>query len=294
MTAQNPALFLQGSSHPGEDIRRWMDSLSFSPGIVDFGAMKVTEKSTPNMSVDVAGGRAYIRGSEATYQGSYAVENRGTTNLVVSAADATNPRKDLVVAKVQDSNYSGATKAWSLAVVTGTPAASPTEPSAPANSIVLAMIDVPASSTSVINSRITDRRAYGGRPWAVAWGRVAYAAATSAQSGISAEVAITGLSVTFNAVAGRLYEITARVPVMDAAAGTNAVLVYRGATRVGQGNSSAATSNFTVCNIHQAGSSGSVTFAAKVVATGGSGVITSSADVPSYISAVDIGPSGVG
>jgi predicted secreted protein len=47
---------------------------------------------------------------------------------------------------------------WSLAVVTGTPAASPSEPAAPANSIVLAMVSVAALATSITNANITDRR----------------------------------------------------------------------------------------------------------------------------------------
>jgi hypothetical protein len=43
-------------------------------------------------------------------------------------------------------------------VVTGTPAPSPSEPAAPANSWVLAMVDVPALDTAITNSQITDRR----------------------------------------------------------------------------------------------------------------------------------------
>lgn len=300
MTAQNPAILFQGSSHPGEDLRRWIGAHSASPGIVGFGELKVTEKSgTPNMSVDVAGGRCYIDGSEATYQGSYFAENRGNTNLVISASDGTNPRKDLIVAKVQDSNYSGATKAWSLAVVTGTPAASPSEPSAPANSIVLAMVDVPAASSSVVNARIADRRTYGGRPWAVAWGEVAYAGATTAQGSISAETDITGLSVTWDAVAGRKYEVVVRIPVFDvASAGTAAVLIKDGSgTLYGQGNmtlGSGASTNFTVTSRYVASSSGSVTRKARAIATGGGGTITSTTNVPSFISVKDIGPASVG
>jgi hypothetical protein len=159
MTAQNPAVFLQAGSHPAEDVRRFIGGAVPFPGVVGTADLAVTEKSgTANMSVDVAGGRAFIAGSEATYQGTYFVENRGTTNLVISAADATNPRIDLIVAKVQDSGYSGATDAWSLAVVTGTPAASPSAPTAPDNSLVLARVAVAANATSIVNANITDYR----------------------------------------------------------------------------------------------------------------------------------------
>lgn len=42
-------------------------------------------------------------------------------------------------------------------------------------------------------------------------GRVAYAEATSDQTGITAEADLTGLTVTFTAVSGRWYQITGQV-----------------------------------------------------------------------------------
>ena len=164
MTVQNPAIFIQSESHPAEDVRRMFSALlggatTGANGICEAGDLAVSEKSgTPDMSVDVAEGACWIDGDEATYQGSYFCENRGVTNLSISAADATNPRKDLIVAKVQDSAYSGATDAWSLAVVTGTPAASPSEPAVPSNAIVLALVDVAALASSIVDGNITDRR----------------------------------------------------------------------------------------------------------------------------------------
>lgn len=159
MTAQNPAIFLQAGSHPSEDLRRFIyGTMGGRSGIVTAADLAVTQNGTPNMSVNVAGGQAFISGTEGTYQGLYFVENRGVTNLTIAAADATNARKDLIVAKVQDAGYSGATNLWSLAVVTGTPSASPAEPAAPANSFVVAMVTVAALATSITNANITDRR----------------------------------------------------------------------------------------------------------------------------------------
>lgn len=173
MTEQNPAIYLQAESHPAEDVRRWQRAATNAgEGVLRTadsvsGSLEVTEKSgTPDMSVDVAGGSCLILGTEATYQGTYFCENRSTTNLAVDASDATNARYDLVVAKVQDSDYSGATDAWSLAVVTGTPAASPADPAVPDNSITLARINVAALSTDVDNADITDLRT-----WARLWGQ---------------------------------------------------------------------------------------------------------------------------
>lgn len=110
------------------------------------------------MSVSVAAGQAYILNTEGTGQGAYSVYNDAAVTLSIAAASPTQPRKDIVVAKVQDAFFSGATNAWSLAVVTGTAAASPSEPAVPANAVKLATIDVSANDTSIVAGDITDRR----------------------------------------------------------------------------------------------------------------------------------------
>lgn len=159
MTAQNPPSFIQASSHPAEDVRRTALAWAMHKGVFGSADLAVTQRGAgANMSVDVAGGRVAIAGSEATYQGTYVCENRGTTNVIIAAADATNPRIDLIVAKVQDAAYSGATNSWSIVAVTGTPAASPAAPSAPNNSIVLARVAVAALAASITNANITDYR----------------------------------------------------------------------------------------------------------------------------------------
>ena len=160
MTEQNPAIFIQAGTHPAEDVRRAFDVFigPGNEGIVAAGDLSVTETGTPAMSVDIAGGRAIIQGTEGTYQGPYIVENRGSTTVTVTAADVSNPRVDLVVAKIEDQAYSGAVNAWALAVVAGTPAASPVAPSMPANSILLATVAVVAAATTITNANITDGR----------------------------------------------------------------------------------------------------------------------------------------
>jgi len=160
MTEQNPAIFIQAGTHPAEDVRRAFDVFigPGNEGIVAAGDLSVTETGTPAMSVDVAGGRAIIQGTEGTYQGPYIVENRGSATVTVTAADVSNPRIDLVVAKIEDQAYSGAVNAWALAVLAGTPAASPVAPSMPANSILLATVAVAAAAATITNANITDGR----------------------------------------------------------------------------------------------------------------------------------------
>lgn len=146
-------------------------------GIVGTGDLLVSEKAaTPNMSIDVAIGRAFVIGTEATIQGAYMCETDAVTNLVVGDGDASNPRIDIVVAQVRDSDYSGVSDDWLLAVVAGVPAGTPSAPAVPNNSIKLAEIAVAAlESTSILNAVITDFRA----SWAPSSKLVFQAAGTS-------------------------------------------------------------------------------------------------------------------
>jgi len=123
--------------------------------------LQVTQRGAgANMSVDVAAGTAHIDGTETGQLGIYIGNNDGTVNLPISASHATLARKDLIVARVKDSEFSGVDDNWALEVVTGTPATGGTEvePAAPASSVVLAVVAVAASAASITNANITDRR----------------------------------------------------------------------------------------------------------------------------------------
>lgn len=154
-------LHLQNAGADADEVRRFIAAVvGDSDGVYLPGDLAVSEKSgTPDMSVDVAAGRVYVKGTEATFQGTYFAENDAVFNVAISAADAVNARKDLIVVRIQDAVYSGSTDDITIEVVTGTPSGSPVEPTVPANSYELAMIDVPALDTSIENAQITDRRA---------------------------------------------------------------------------------------------------------------------------------------
>ena len=107
-------------------------------GVLD--GLAVSEKGTgADMSVDVAAGNCMISGTKYT--------ESSTTNLAISAADATYDRKDLVV---YDSS------AGDPAVVTGTAAATPIPPDIPAGDILLAIVNVAAGVTQITNADIVD------------------------------------------------------------------------------------------------------------------------------------------
>jgi hypothetical protein len=70
------------------------------------------------------------------------------SDVTIGAADATNPRIDLIVV----------TPAGALAVRAGTAAAAPKPPVRTANDVVLAAVYVPAGDTSIETTKITDMR----------------------------------------------------------------------------------------------------------------------------------------
>lgn len=168
MAEVNPPLHMQArTDHTAAGDRALIETLMPVAGVADPAHLLVTQNGTPNMSVNVAAGRVVVDGTENALQGVYHCVNDATKNVTIAAADATNPRIDLIVARVRDASYSGVTNAWAIEAVTGTPAATPVAPATPANSYVLAQISVPANATAITNSQITDRRSsliVGGNP----------------------------------------------------------------------------------------------------------------------------------
>lgn len=173
MVEVNPAGWFQAlTTHTAEQLRTYTGSLFASPlaaqSLKTAGGvhpalgtgMAVTANGTPNMTVNVGAGTVFIAGTEGTKQGTYFCQNDAVKNLTITASDPTLSRIDLVVAKVQDAAYSGATNAWSLVVVTGTAAGSPVAPATPANAVILAQIAVGGGVTSISSGLISDKRPY--------------------------------------------------------------------------------------------------------------------------------------
>lgn len=112
--------------------------------------LEVVETSPASLSVDVGLGGAWV-------QGRYFEVYSAAENLTISTADATNDRIDRVVVRLDISN-----REIILAVLTGTPAATPSPPSLTRDSstyeLSLAQIYVAANATEVTTSDITDER----------------------------------------------------------------------------------------------------------------------------------------
>lgn len=153
----------QNLSHSAALFRQAFAADWVGGGICALGELAVSAQSSPNMSVQVAAGRAIVPGTNVTppsgfgftTQGDYFVLNDATISVTVSAANATNPRIDVVYVGVQDAFYSGSTNTALIGIVTGTPAPSPTVPAIPTNAVALAQIAVAANATSIVNANIT-------------------------------------------------------------------------------------------------------------------------------------------
>ena len=165
MTVQNPPIWLQTGSHTAEQVRRWAEAtLGTNEGVMGGDELAVTHSSA--MTLSIAEGRVLISGTENSYQGTYFCENRGAATVTVTGGDATNPRIDLVVARVRDSVYSGSAgnDGFTLEVVTGTAAASPSAPTLPDNCVALAEVAVAAGASSLTGSNLTDVRKVARKP----------------------------------------------------------------------------------------------------------------------------------
>lgn len=97
----------------------------------------VTAQATPDMTVAVAAGS--VRSNAIAYT---VTAGNGT----ITAADATNPRLDLVVI----------TSAGAIAVRAGTASSTPKPAARVANDVVLAVVFVPAGNTAIENNQIVD------------------------------------------------------------------------------------------------------------------------------------------
>lgn len=124
-------------------------------GVVGTGDFSVSQNGTPNMSVNVGAGFAYVAGTlSVPVQGAYNVYNDGTVNVTIPTANATFPRIDVICITIQDAYYSGSTNTAIIQDIAGTAASSPTVPSPPANSLAIAHVYVGAGVSSITNSNI--------------------------------------------------------------------------------------------------------------------------------------------
>lgn len=153
-----------GTSNISNTARSGVLSSTSVSGVV--ADLQVVQRGAgANMSVDVFAGAAVINRSG---QGPYIAVSTSTANVTISTANATNPRIDLIIARVYDNVLSDGSTQATVEVVTGTPASSPVAPSIPTNAgggtvaIALAQVRVNANASSIVTANITDVRQSAG------------------------------------------------------------------------------------------------------------------------------------
>lgn len=167
----NYVSYRDGGKTGEEGLFKWLGRL-FSSGVpttFSTTSLKVTQRAAgANLSVDVAIGDASIAKTDYNFW----VWSDAINNKTVTAADVSNPRRDIVVAYVDlavvDSTSSNNPGALKFMVVAGTAAASPSDPSgATIQAAVgagnpytsLSRLSIPAGAANVVDAYITDLRA---------------------------------------------------------------------------------------------------------------------------------------
>jgi len=97
------------------------------------------------MQAKVVPFQAWVDGTSATLQSGYSFTSDADVTLLFADGDATNPRIDLVVARIRDNPYDASgVQLGDVVIIQGTPAASPTAPAVPASSLALWEVRVEA------------------------------------------------------------------------------------------------------------------------------------------------------
>lgn len=124
--------------------------------------LRVHQTVTASGSLLVEAGHAVIQGTTSSTQGTYTatLDAQLTVPYLASYPADAQPRKDLIVARINDKAYAGSTASFTIEVVKGTASGSPVDPATPASAIVLARVSLPASATTVADAVITDLRTF--------------------------------------------------------------------------------------------------------------------------------------
>ena len=132
------------------DIQNLNKALIKDKTLILSTSLKVTAKTSPNMTVSVSSGSAFNNGM--FYQ------NSATVSLTIKSNTGSLPRKDAICVEFNGANSK-------LVVIEGQPATSPvlSSTATDSNHILLAEVLVGVGATSIQTSNITDRRNYSGQ-----------------------------------------------------------------------------------------------------------------------------------
>lgn len=196
-----PPLWQQANKYSARLDRQFIEDIFDIEGVIKptGGALLVTPRAAgANMSIDIAAGRAVIKGDDEANQGSYRVISTAVENRPVGAPPGSDSRIDLVVARVRDANVTGGVSSdWVIEIIPGAVAPTPVAPAVPATAIPLAQILVAAGTLSIDGPKITDRRtAAGNAAYGHEFGAVNVDANETTTSTVYTDLASAGPALT--------------------------------------------------------------------------------------------------
>lgn len=130
------------------------------PAVDDTAFATVSSGTTSSPTVTVGSGRCVV-----PVTGHYGYEcawPAGQGPIALAAPPSTNPRVDLLVARVYNPEHGDSLTGFYLETIDGTPASSPQPPSVPAGAIPLKNVQVATTGVLTITDRITFTRGAGG------------------------------------------------------------------------------------------------------------------------------------
>ncbi len=142
------------NSSDGDRIYDAADFAAYFGGLVSNGVFYMT---ATNLQVSPSIGLAVIVAAGSAWINGYRYENTDVLNLPLTTANGSNPRIDRIVVRL-----SQISRSVQIAIVDGTPAASPLAPALTRTSDVyelcLADVLVPTAATSIVTNNILDTR----------------------------------------------------------------------------------------------------------------------------------------
>lgn len=154
--------------------------------------------------------------------------------------------------------------------------------------------DFGGSSTDGTISHTTSTKSL---PWPLPWGFIGFAEATGVQTGITTSTDVTGLTVTFTAVANRRYKLTAFVNLLQSTnTGNVQVIIADGSNNsqaIGTDTYAAGEYGTTVAikgSVSPA--AGSTTYKVRINTSAGTVGLNQGAGYPTMFLVEDIGPNG--
>ncbi len=156
------------TAHPEDSVLQFVTDLVAAGGVTDASGanFRVDAQTSPNMTVKVNSGNAYVKGSSGN---GYPVRADASADVTINPNSSGNSRIDAVVLYIDKSQTANAdaSNVAKLISVQGTPAPSPTAPSdsdistaiGSSNPFIrLAQVTVASGASSIVSGNITDKR----------------------------------------------------------------------------------------------------------------------------------------